>query len=183
MTRPHRTAALIAAALAFAACDAQAAEIGLHTFSVHAPQRGQVNDNFGVFVIADSWRLGAYRNSYDRTTAYGARVFNLMAGRYGSLDLSLGAASGYRRECKTYTVQTGSVETTTKQKGGKVTTTTPVFETRQSCQGFSKHDITPMGALTYSAPFSALGATPELSVMPGFGKTSSVAHFSLRWSI
>jgi hypothetical protein len=183
MTRTHRTIALIAAALVFAACDARSAEFGLHTFSVHAPQRGQNNDNFGGFVIVDGWRAGAYRNSYDRTTVYGARVFNLMQGQYGTLDLSVGGATGYRRICNTYTVQTGIVEAKAKHKTAQVTTTTPVFETRQSCQGFSRHEVTPMAALTYSAPVSFLGATPEVSYIPGIKSHSSLIHASFKWSI
>ncbi len=170
--------------LAFWACDSKAETfVGLHVGSAHIPQRGQNNTNPGAFVIFDGWRVGVYENSYNRTTVYGARVFNLLEGQYGTLDLSIGAASGYKRECNTYKVKTGSVQTVTKHKEGKVTTSTPVFENRESCTGFSRYDITPMGALTYSAPFSVLGATTELSFMPGFGKHSSVGHLSFKWSI
>jgi len=175
---------LLALALSLAAMGAQGAEVGVHTFSVHAPQRAQRNDNLGVFVAADGWRAGIYRNSHDRTSVYAAKSFDLISGRYGSLSAGLGLASGYQRKCEDRYVKTGEHKTVQKYQNGDTSTTTyPVWEKRESCTGFSRGALTPVGALTYSAPFAFMGATPEVSVMPGFGKTSTVGHLSFKWSI
>jgi hypothetical protein len=157
--------------------------MGLHVASIHAPDRGQANTNPGAFIIQDGWRFGVYRNSFARTTVYGARVFQLASGPYGSLSASLGVASGYMRKCETRTVHRWDYVGTSHVGGRRVTTVIPVNETSESCDGFSRGYLAPLGAFTYSAPFSVLGATPEISFMPGIKGHASVGHLAFKWSI
>ena len=158
--------ALILCSLAFAA-SAQTT-MGLHTFSVHAPDGNENNDNFGAYVQHKRWIAGAYRNSIGRDTVYAGYVKPL---GYG-FDLMGGFASGYDRRCETYTVTTGQA----KHKTAK-----PVTETRERCSGFSRHALTPALAVGYTAPLAVFGASPRIVVVPGFKDSSTVASFLLQW--
>lgn len=150
---PRTTIALLAACLGFAVVDCRAETvIGVHVGSIHAPDRGQNNSNPGLYIREAQVQAGVYRNSYKRTTLYAGFVQPV-----GPIDLMLGFASGYEKVCSTYQ---------TKQ------------EVRQSCTGFSKHKITPMGALSYAPKFEVLGVRPRIWFLPGFGRVSSVAHIS-----
>lgn len=180
-TRTGRAIALIAAALAFTAFDGRAETVvGLHTLSLHAPQRAQSNDNFGLYVRKDRWQAGAYRNSHDRTTVYGGYAAPL-----GPVELMLGFASGYDKRCTKTTTHTPKVVKVEAMPDGSTSTTTYPARTHttEECTGFSNTRLTPLVALSYAAPFSVLGATPRAWLMPGFGKVSTVAHISLEWSI
>jgi hypothetical protein len=160
--------ALVLCSLAFAA-SAQTV-VGLHTVSIHAPDHGENNSNWGAYVQHKRWVLGGYRNSIGRDTAYLGYVKPL---GYG-FDVMGGLASGYDRRCETYTVTAGQA----KHKTAK-----PVTETRERCSGFSRHALTPALAVGYTAPFAVLGASPRIVVVPGFKDSSTVASFLLQWSI
>lgn len=172
------TLALILCSLAFAA-SAQTT-MGLHTVSIHAPNGSENNDNWGAYVQHKRLIVGGYRNSLNRDTGYVGYVHPLGHG----FDVMAGLASGYTRQCQSYTVQTGEKLTITKHKGEYSKTTTPVYETRERCSGFGRGALVPAAALGYTAPFSVLGATPKLTLVPGMGnKSSTVAHLSFQWGI
>ena len=166
--------ALVLCSLAFAA-SAQTT-MGLHTFSVHAPDGNENNDNFGAYVQHKRLIVGGYRNSLNRDTGYVGYVHPLGHG----FDAMIGVASGYSRKCESYTIQTGEKLTITKHKGEYSKTTTPVYETRERCSGFGRGYFVPAAALGYTAPFSVLGATPKLTLVPGFKHNGSVLHLSFQ---
>ncbi len=169
--------ALILCSLAFAA---SAQTIGLHTVSIHAPDHGERNDNWGAYVQHKRLIVGGYRNSLNRDTGYVGYVHPLGHG----FDVMAGLASGYSRKCESYTVQTGEKLHATKHNGEYSKTVTPVYETRERCSGFGRGALVPVAAISYSAPFSVLGATPKLTLVPGMGnKSSTVLHLSLQFSL
>ena len=176
--------ALLLCCLGLAAFDARSeglkpVAMGLHLHSAHFPAKdSHQNRNRGLYVRGDSYQLGYYVNTYDRDTFYAAYVHKL-----GPVDLLAGVASGYQRKCNSYTVQTGEQLHITKHKGEYSKTTTPVYEQRESCAGFSRSVLTPMAGLSIASPVSVLGATPVLFVAPGFGRAASVLHLSVQWSI
>lgn len=175
---------LVLCSLAFAALDAKAEGLkptafGLHLQSAHFPAKdSHENRNRGFYVRGESYQVGAYTNTYGRDTFYAAYVHKL-----GPVDLLVGAASGYAKKCNTYSVKTGEKLHITKHKGEYSKTTTPVYEQRESCAGFSRGYLTPMAGLSIASPWSVLGATPVLFAAPGFGKAASVLHISVQWSI
>jgi len=171
--------ALVLCCLAFAAT-AQTT-IGVHTVSIHAPDHDENNENFGLYVQHKRLILGAYRNSIDRNTVYAGYVQPLGHG----FDVMAGLASGYEKRCHGYAVKTGEKIHIKYNKHGEISkTTVPVYETRESCSGFSRWALAPALAIGYTAPFSVMGAAPKLTLVPGFGsKSSTVGHLSFQWSI
>jgi len=162
----------------------QAQTIGVHTWSIHAPQHSQNNTNPGLYLAHNGWEIGAYRNSWERTTVYAGYEFNLMDNQYGELGIQIGAGTGYQEKCTdSYTYTPGKVETK-KNAGGQVKTTTPDITTHtQTCSGYSRGAVTPLGAFSYKSPVAFMGLTPRVQVLPGFGKHSSVLHltFEAKW--
>jgi hypothetical protein len=66
--------------------------IGLHLYSHHFPERDyQINANSGIYLRAENWQAGIYRNTIDRTTLYAA--YSKPAGPF---DLMAGLATGYQ---------------------------------------------------------------------------------------
>ena len=170
--------ALVLCCLAFAAT-AQTT-IGVHTVSIHAPDHGENNSNWGAYVQHKRLIVGGYRNSLNRDTGYVGYVHPL---GYG-FDVMGGLASGYQKRCHGYSVIVGEKLHITHAKHGAVKTVTPVYEQRESCSGFARGFLTPALALGYTAPFAVLGATPKLTLVPGMGnKSSTVLHLSLQFSL
>lgn len=65
--------------------------LGLHLVSAHFPERDwHNNDNFGIYVKADDWVVGAYRNTYSANSAYVGKLFS-----FGPLDVLVGGVTGY----------------------------------------------------------------------------------------
>lgn len=90
--------------------DARAQTVGVHTWSDHSHDTYNITHeggdntskkfneaNFGLYFLKDGWVVGAYRNSYYRTTVYGGYVWQTPL--YGPLDVAVSAAlaTGYRR--------------------------------------------------------------------------------------
>jgi hypothetical protein len=150
--------------------------VGVHMASIHAPAHdGQNNTNPGLYFRSDSGvTAGFYRNTHRRTSVYLGRNF-----KFGPLDVGVGVVSGYQKHCTDYMVKTGSYTTVEKVPGGTITSTYPVFETRQTCSGFSRGYFTPMVAPSYRLPFSVLGASPRIFFMPA---KKSVLHLSIEGS-
>lgn len=156
--------------------------VGLHTVSIHAPDRGQTNANYGLYMRAGSGlELGAYRNSIDRPGVYLGQQFELAKGAAGALGLQVGAAYGYQKKCAVKTTVTPKKVTHESYSNGdtKTTTSPEKTEKREECKGFSRGAITPMAGLTYTAPFAIMGITPRLQFLPPFGKHAAVAHLTL----
>lgn len=87
---------LIAAAWIYFTVPAQASTVvGLHLHSVHLPSKPHHSDeNLGVYLRAERWQVGAYKNTYSRPTVYVGYVHPV-----GPLDLTVGLATGYQRKC------------------------------------------------------------------------------------
>jgi hypothetical protein len=67
--------------------------LGLHLVSYHTPKYDwQQNVNPGAYVECNGLTAGAYRNTFDRTSAYAGYTWHS-----GVFSLSLGAISGYDR--------------------------------------------------------------------------------------
>lgn len=143
---------------------------GLHTGSVHAPDKSYLrNTNPGVYLRQGAWQGGIFRNSYGRTSVYGGGVLSI-----GALDLMAGLATGYDKRCSQQTtVTTETIDT----PNGQVTVM--VRDTVLDCKGWSRHRIAPLAALSWAPAIDVLGARPRLSFMPGFRDTSSLFHLSL----
>lgn len=179
----RRALTLIAACLTFAAVDhahADELSLGLHVASVHVPQHEQNNTNPGLYIRYDQWQVGGYENSLGRTTVYGGYAVPV-----GPIEVMLGLATGYQRICKEYDVYVPTERNVEHLPGGSSVTTTTYAHTDiyEDCKGFSKYAVTPLVALSYTAPFTVMGAQPQILFMPGFGKHSSVAHLAFKWSI
>lgn len=186
--RAARSTLAVGAALVFvaalgAASKANAATMGVHLASVHAPARdGQNNTNPGLSFTSDSGlAVGLYLNTQRKLSPYFGKQFELATGRYGSVDVLAGVVGGYQRKCTDFMVQTGSYTTVEKRDDGStVTSKWPVLEQRQSCSGFSRGYFTPMAAPSYRAPFSVGGATPRVTYMTNFRR--HLVHLSANWS-
>jgi len=152
---------ILAAILALLAASAQGQTFGLHTLSYHAPDRGQVNDNWGAYYRTEGGtEVGGYHNSSDHTSVYASQQWELIRGKYGKLEGAIGIVYGYQKKCTiTYTVTPGAVKT---EKNGKSTikTTEPGTITGiEHCEGFSRGAITPLAGLSYTLPgLTASGA-------------------------
>lgn len=157
-TRPIRHMLLISACLAAGCAQAEGLTVGVHLVSIHSPQRTQSNTNPGLYIRKDQWQAGFYRNSYRRTSVYAGYGIPV-----GPVELMLGAASGYRRECTPWTDDSG----------------TP----HEGCTGLSRGALTPLAALSYAPPVSIFNVRPRFWLMPGFGKVSSVFHVSVEASL
>lgn len=155
-----------------------AVSIGLHLGSAHVPQHQQNNVNPGLYLRVDDNQVGFYRNSYGRTTVYAGHSFPV-----GPVELMVGVASGYDKRCSTTSTDTVHTETEAVHGYGKVTRTYTTTETHTTCEGFSKHALTPLAAISYVVPVSIFNARPRIWFMPGISKASSVAHVSLEWSL
>lgn len=66
--------------------------LGVHLLSLHAPKREYETFTPGVYLRAEGWQAGVYRNSEAGTSAYAGRMFE--AGRFFLL---VGAVTGYER--------------------------------------------------------------------------------------
>jgi len=164
-------------------CKAQV--IGLHTISMHTPDRGQVNSNWGVYMRTGATELGVLKNSYNRPGAYLSQQFDLAQGQYGAFRLQIGGAYGYKRVC-TETVTTTPAEVKVKNHGDGNTSksTTPARTTRtEECTGFSRGALTPLAGLSYTAPFAVLGLTPRVQFVPAFKDHASVFHLTIEKSL
>lgn len=179
---PRAAIALIACCLGFAALEARAEglTVGLHVASIHSPQGDQTNTNPGLYIRMDRWQAGLYRNSHSRTTFYGGYAYPI-----GPVEVMAGIASGYDKRCTTQTTYIPEKVSFEQYPNGDTSTTTTPARTvpTEACTGFSKHRLTPLVALSFAAPFTVSGARPRLWFMPGFSKTSTVAHLSLEWSV
>lgn len=175
---PRTTIALLAACLGFAAFDARSeVVVGVHVGSQHFPNKEyHSNVNPGIYVRSGQWQAGYFRNSYKRDAFYAGYVQPI-----GRVDLMVGLSTGYQRVCTTYQAKVGERWEVEQTDAGVVKQKVGVFEDRQSCQGFGRHSVTPLAALSYAAPFKVLGATPRLYFMPGMARASSVLHFSLEY--
>lgn len=67
--------------------------LGVHLASLHVPRGDFQEFNPGVYVVADTYVAGAYRNSLDRPSVYIGKVFT-----HGPFSLTVGAISGYQRK-------------------------------------------------------------------------------------
>lgn len=71
---------------------ATAITIGLHLQSRHFPAHDyQRNRNEGIYLRAESWQVGTYRNTLDREAVYASYIKPV-----GPVDLMLGASTGYQ---------------------------------------------------------------------------------------
>ena len=69
--------------------------LGVHLVSVHMPAEPHHNNvNAGIYVRADGWTAGTYRNTLRRQSVYFGRQFDV-----GFVSLGVGLISGYRKEC------------------------------------------------------------------------------------
>lgn len=149
--------------------------LGIHLASAHFPaQLGQNNDNFGLYLRKDNWQVGAYRNTFDRSTIYVSYNHKLAV-----FDVLFGAATGYKKLCE-------DVAYLMSGKRYVRNDVSAYLESRlrfeEECVGFSKHSVTPVFALSWQAP-EVLGVFPRFTVVPGTKKSSSVLHLSLEMKI
>lgn len=95
MPRLITLALLIALVLILAASAAQAATVGVHTFSLHdAP--GYRTTTPGLYLRTDAgFTAGAMKNSHGRTSIYAAWSISTDESRPISAALTLGAITGY----------------------------------------------------------------------------------------
>lgn len=155
--------------------------IGLHTLSIHAPQRAQQNENAGVYVRNASVEVGLYRNSVGRNTFYISQEFTLLEGSAGKLGLQIGAATGYQHKCNVSpaTVKVHHIVATPEEyKEYDITTQME----RVQCKGFSRGAVTPMAGFTYTPNIAFMGIVPRLQFVPGQKNHSSVVHLTLETS-
>jgi hypothetical protein len=69
--------------------------LGVHLASIHIPaEPWQNNTNPGIYVRADGWTAGTYRNTLRRQSVYFGHQFEL-----GAVSFGVGAISGYKKEC------------------------------------------------------------------------------------
>lgn len=67
--------------------------LGVHLASAHIPAPEGINNfNPGVYIQADGWTAGAYRNSYRRPSLYLGHTLS-----WGPASLFLGAVTGYHK--------------------------------------------------------------------------------------
>lgn len=145
---------LFTIALALIAASAQGQTIGLHVGSKHLPDRGQSNQNLGIYYRTHSGvEAGYYRNSYRRDSFYVGQRLKLAEGVYGNLGVDFGFITGYQRKCG------------------------------EACEGFSRGYITPMVVGDYLAPISIFGITPRLQFVPATKGNSAVVHLSAEYHI
>lgn len=69
-----------------------AVTIGLHLHSTHFGSEGVNNNNLGVYVVADQWVVGAYRNSLHRNSVYAGYVFETKSKLFA---LTVAGITGY----------------------------------------------------------------------------------------
>ena len=86
--------ALLALVGCFAPLKAKAQAVkGVHIGSQHFPNRSYNNFNPGMYWrTADGWQAGYYVNSVERTSVYGARVYDVLEGR---MQIAVGLVTGY----------------------------------------------------------------------------------------
>jgi hypothetical protein len=95
-----RGAILVVALVGFAAIllptKAKAAEIGIHTVSIHAPEKPYYNNaNFGLYSLFDNGVIvGGYKNTYSNPSFYVAKLWEHET-KFG---VALGLVSGYQRK-------------------------------------------------------------------------------------
>lgn len=153
--------------------------IGLHTVSIHAPQRAQQNENAGLYIrSASGVEAGAYRNSVGRNTFYISQEFGLLEGSAGKLGLQVGLATGYQKRC----TETSAVYPVHHTQKGEREHDEWVKHTHIDCKGFSRGAITPMAGFTYTPNLSFMGVVPRLQFIPGLKNHSSVVHLTLETS-
>lgn len=177
---PTRCLLLLAACVLAADARAEDISVGVHLASIHSPQREQNNTNPGLYGRYRQWVVGGYRNSDDRDTFYLGYEFNLIDARHFELGLLIGAATGYDERCTTTSTYVPASVTVEKTPSGDTSkATTPAHTTTtETCTGFARGWLTPLGALSL-APKWDFPVTPRLTFLPGFGKTSAVYHLSL----
>lgn len=150
---------------------AEAITAGLHIGSLHLPAKSYLRDfNTGLYARQGVWQGGVFRNSYGRTSVYGGAVLPI-----AGVELMLGLATGYDKRCAEQTVVT--TETTVAPDGQIYRRTTR--STVLDCKGWSRHRVAPLAALSWAPRIEALPVRPRLSVMPGIGDASWLAHLSL----
>lgn len=142
---------------------------GLHIGSHHFPDRDYFHgSNPGAYVQFDSVQVGAYRNSYGRTTAYLGYVQPV-----GPVDLMVGVASGYDKRCSTHT----SV-TVTKEVSPDGIRTATYRKTWEDCKGFSSHKLAPLAVVSYKLP-EVSRVAPRVWLMPGLKDSSTAVGLSI----
>lgn len=142
---------------------AMAVTVGLHIGSTHAPaQDGQNNTNPGIYLRADQAVVGAYKNSFSRTTYYAGYALPL---GYG-FEVMGGLATGYRRKCETTSTDTFTGHST-------------ITHTETRCRGISSGPVAPLAGLTWAPETSWNGVRPRVWFIPGIKDHSSVLHLSV----
>lgn len=76
--------------------------VGFHTFTRHS-EAGFNNNNYGIFARRNSWEVGAYNNSFRKTSVYGG--YMLEASNFPLKPAVLvGAVSGYWKPILPYAI-------------------------------------------------------------------------------
>ena len=147
--------------------------VGVHTWSVHEPRSPDAsNDNPGLYVRANGWQAGLYRNSVRRPSAYVVRTWDL-----GPVELAAGVVTGYQRvrqpaPCASVArwlgVSVQAAEALERDEGW-------------ACWrdvGSTRHRLAPLATLSAALP--AIGdITPRITIAPRLGGSSAVIHLSL----
>lgn len=158
--------ALLIAIIAFflfapVSCRAEGLTFGVHLASTHIPARPEYNNvNPGLYLrTAEGLTLGAYRNSYRRTSVYAGWTFER-----GPFAFTVGATTGYRKR---------SWDQPCPDGGG-----TSSIQTCRITEGETNGYLAPILSPSVRLPAVA-GFTPRLSYVPSIGAGSSVFHLSI----
>lgn len=150
--------------------EAIALGVHLHTFHPWTDDKGfdalKTNDDTpGLYVKGEDWTAGVVRNSLKRVSFYAGYVWTLPTPpKYGQLDLTLGAISGYKYEVM-HGPQACSREVSAyhREHYGNLCWVK---------QGKTKETIMPMVAVSYLAPIEVVGVQPRVSL---FGKAVTLS--------
>ena len=146
--------------------------LGVHLASVHIPARAHHhNTNPGLYLRVDSGPLpgitaGAYRNSLGRASLYAGHTSTWRLGGQ-AVELTLGAVSGYRRQCTSYTVHRFAADGSTI-----------VRSTESTCQGATGAALAPFIAPSVALPVQLLGITPRVTLHGAARGSSTAIHLS-----
>lgn len=135
--------------------------IGLHLASVHVPAHDwQDNFNPGIYAehVDTGITLGTYHNTLGRQTVYAGWTYN-----WGPASLTLGAATGYRKETQEVPCNAEPAKHYTR-----CTMTL----------GTGRGALVPVIAPSVKLP-AVLGVTPRVSFIPGAAGSANVFHLSI----
>lgn len=142
--------------------------LGLHLFSQHQPNRDGVNnENYGIYAKSeDGWKVGAYKNTYRRWTAYGGKEFTYQAETIDAdASLLIGVATGYKK--REIEIDCPTLERRWHKKQP------PAGYRCYETQGFSNTALA--AAIAPSVRYQAV----RLTVLPRIGKTPAVWHLGV----